>query len=194
MPFYFAQIAATTYAGGMLGVWEGQAKVLRTVPHTGLAASNDIYDGTPNKDFAERTDPGTGWPLAGGGNPHPTNRPLVARRLADIALAETYGRTGPPVFGPMLRSHRIEGPRVIVEFDHAAGGLRTRDGKDPDWFELHDGTRWVKATARIAAPDRIELAAEGVAAPTGVRFGWHALARWNLTNDAKLPALPFRSR
>lgn len=186
MPFYFAQIASTTYAGGMLGVWEGQIQVARAVPHTGLAPSNDIYDGTPNGDFKERIDPTSGWPLAGGGNPHPTNRPLVATRMADIALVKTYGRPERPVFGPTYKAHRVEGGKVIVEFDFAEG-LRTRDGKDPDWFELKDGERWVKASAKIV-DGRVELSGSG----PGVRFGWHSLARWNLVNAAGLPALPFR--
>ena len=47
-PFYIAQIQPTTYSGGMLSVWQGEQDVVRTVPNTGLAVSNDIYDGTNN--------------------------------------------------------------------------------------------------------------------------------------------------
>ena len=56
LPFYFAQIAQTTYASGMLNVWEGQQWVMNNVPHTAMAASNDIYVGTKNGGFIERLD------------------------------------------------------------------------------------------------------------------------------------------
>jgi hypothetical protein len=46
LPFYFAQIAQTTYAGGMLRVWKARQHLMNTVLHTGMAVSNDIYDGT----------------------------------------------------------------------------------------------------------------------------------------------------
>jgi len=153
LPFYFAQIAQTGYAGGMLRVWESQVRVMRTVPHTGLAVSNDIYDGTTNGDFRERLDPELGWPLVGGGNPHPTGKPRVAARLADIALVKTYGQPDRTVFGPMYESHEVKDGRVRVKFSFTGSGLSTRDGKEPDWFEVSDGTqdrnrlKYVKAGA-----------------------------------------------
>jgi len=199
MPFYLAQIAQTTYAGGMLGVWEAQAKVMNSVPQTGLAVSNDVYDGTPNGDFKERLDPATGWPLAGGGNPHPTGRPLVAGRLADIALVKTYGQPERPVFGPMYDSQRVQDGKLTVTFKHVGGGLTTRDGKEPDWFELSDGAqegnklKYVKAQARITGADTVEVWSSEVKEPKHVRFGWHALARFNLMSKERLPAVSFRT-
>ena len=129
---------AAAYAGGMLDVWEGQVKVVNTVPHTGLAVSNDIYDGTTNGGFKERPDKVTGWLLVVVGNPHPSRKRRVAARLADIALVKTYGQPDRVVFGPMYDSHEIKGDRVLVKFKHAGSGLTTRDGKSPDWFEISD--------------------------------------------------------
>jgi sialate O-acetylesterase len=199
LPFYFAQIAQTTYAGGMLSVWEGQTQVMNTVPNTGMAVSNDIYDGTANGGFRERPDKDTGWPLVGGGNPHPTGKPRVAERLADIALVKTYSQPDRVIFGPMYDSHQVHGDRVHVKFKHAGSGLTTRDGQPPDWFEVSDGVRergrlkYVKAEAKIAGLDSVEVWSANVKTPRCARFGWNSLARVNLKNKEGLPAVPFRA-
>jgi len=199
LPFFFAQIAQTGYAGGMLGVWEGQVKVMNTVPHTGLAVSNDIYDGTSNGGFKERPDKETGWLLAGGGNPHPSGKPRVAARLADIALVKTYGQPDRVVFGPVYESHEIKDDKIVVKFKYAGAGLATRDGRSPDWFEISDGSKdrnrlkYVNAQAKIVGTDSVEVWAAEVKSPQCVRFGWNTLARFNLMNKEGLPAVSFRA-
>jgi sialate O-acetylesterase len=142
LPFFMVQIPQTTYAGGMLGIWESQQDLMRRVPNTGLAVSNDIYENTTNGGFKTRVDARTGLPIAGGGNPHPTGKPLVARRLADIALSKTYGVGKEIVFGPMYQSHRAEGNKIFVRFQYAGGGLTTTDEQSPNWFEISDGTNY----------------------------------------------------
>jgi sialate O-acetylesterase len=199
LPFYYAQIAATTYASGMLRVWEAQQWVMANVPHTGMAVSNDIYEGTTNGGFKLRTDAKTGLPIAGGSNPHPTGKDRIAERLAAIALVETYGRPKQVLYGPMYSSHEIQGDKVLVHFQHVGSGLKTSDGQAPNWFELAGGEqergmyRYLKAEAKIVDEDTIELRAEGLTAPKHVRFGWHALARFNLINEEGLPAVSFRT-
>jgi sialate O-acetylesterase len=170
-----------------------------------MAVSNDIYEGTTNTGFAVRIHEGTprepaiGWPIAGGSNPHPTNKQLVAGRLADIALVKTYGRPERPIFGPMYESHEIKGDKVLVKFKYAYGGLKTVNAGAPNWFEISDGSqennrlKYVKAQARIAAAAVVEVSAPEVKEPKFVRFSWHTLARHNLVNSGGLPAVPFRT-
>lgn len=184
MHFYMAQIAQTTYAGGMLGVWEAQSWVMDNVPNTGLAPSNDLWG---------KGRPGTGWPIAGGGNPHPPNKHVMAKRLADIALARAYGALNREVFGPMYGSHEITGAKVRVKFRHIGGGLTTDDGEAPNWFEVSDGSKYVKAPAKIVATDTVEVWSPSVKKPKQVRFAWYALARHNLYNKEGLPAIAFRT-
>ena len=44
--------------------------------------------------------------------------------------------------------------------------------------------KYVHADAKIIAPDKVEVWAEGMKSPKYVRFGWNALARFNLVNSA----------
>jgi len=199
LPFYFAQIAQTTYASGMLGVWEAQRWTMENVPHTGLAVSNDVYDGTTNGGFKLRIDEKTGLPIAGGGNPHPTGKHKIAERLARIALDRTYGKAQGVIFGPMYDSHQIRDEKILVKFKHSGSGLKTNDGASPNWFEISDGNKdrnrtvYVSAQAKIIGPDTVALYNTTVSEPKQVRFGWHPLARFNLINKEGLPAVSFRT-
>ena len=142
-------------------------------------------------------------PIAGGGNPHPTGRPLVARRLADIALAKSYRKLEREVFGPSYDSHEIVGNKIVVTFKNVGAGLKVVQGKKLEWFELSDGSKtderpiaplvYVPAEAKIIAKDRVEIWSDAIAKPAFARFSWHPLARHYLVNSENLPALPFRT-
>ncbi len=206
MPFYFVQIAQTGYASGMLGVYEAQVKVMHTVPNTGLAVSNDIYDGAkgPKNSIKiykakDPNDPADGMPVAGSSNPHPPHKDLVAGRLAQIALVETYGQPARPIYGPMYESSKIEGDKIVVKLKYVYDGLKTQDGKAPNWFQLSDGTvvnrklKFVKAEAKLVGKDTIEVSSAQVKQPKFVRFAWHSYSKHNLVNSGDLPAVPFRT-
>ena len=178
----------------MLGVWEGQSRVANSVPHTALIPSNDIYDNGAAPGAVEKVDEQTGWPLAGGSNPHPPNRPLVADRLAKVALARCYNVALGEVLPPMYASHRIDGNQVLITFKQGGAGLSTANGEALTWFEVSaDGKVYVKANARITAFDTITVSADAVVQPRFVRFAWHTLSRHNLIGSQGLPAIPFRT-
>jgi sialate O-acetylesterase len=88
----------------------------------------------------------------------------------------------------------IEGDTLRVSFDHADGGLKSRDGKPLDWFEIIDADEggFVKADARIDG-DSVVLSAPGVSHPVAMRFAWSGLAEPNLMNAEGLPAGAFRA-
>lgn len=195
MPFYFVQIAPTTYAGGkMQYLWESQVWVIENVPHTGLAVSGDIL---PEK--MVKVDEKTGFPKAGGGNPHPPNKHIVGERLANIALVKTYGRPERVIYGPMYDSHTGDGGKVLVKFKHVGSGLAARNAKPLNWFQVSDGTTqgrhltYVNALAKIVGKNTIEVASPQVKQPKFVRFAWHCEARANLMNNEGLPAVSFRT-
>ena len=206
LPFYLAQIAQTSYASGMVRVWECQAAVAKGVPKVYLASSNDLWDGGRAKPEAIRVDegkkdsPGTGWPLAGISNPHPPNKAIVAIRLVEEALVKTYSKDlGREVLPPTYASHAVKGGKVRVTFANVGKGLKTDDGEPPNWFEVAPAGAdertldYVKAEARIVAPDTVEVGSPQVKAPKHVRFAWHMYARHNLYNSAGLPAVNFRT-
>ena len=122
-----------------------------------------------------------------------------ARRPADIALVETYGQPKRVLYGPMYESHEARDGKIVVRFKHTGSGLATDDGQPPNWFQLSDGTRegrklrYVKADARIIAADTVGVSSPQAPQPKFVRFGWHPLARFNLTNKEGLPAVSFRT-
>ncbi len=177
-PFYFVQIAPFNYGGD-----RGQAAALReaqtmtlAVANTGMVVTMDI--GNP-------------------GNIHPANKQDVGFRLAQWALAKSYGRE--LVYsGPLLRGHRREAGAIRLEFDHAAGGLTTRDGEAPSHFQIAGADRlWHAAQARIEhRADEgwtVVVASPAVSEPVAVRYAWGAADQPNLRNAAGLPAPSFRT-
>jgi sialate O-acetylesterase len=194
--FHMVQISASSFHGGMLGVWEAQRRAVAKLPNCGIANINDIY-----LDKFRSVDPETSWPLQGHANPHPPNHGVIARRLVDICLQKVYGKTTKEAYGPMYMSHEIKDAKVIVTFANSGQGLKSADEKALNWFEVSDGSRkndsgpfvYFKAVARVVGKNQIEVHSPGVAAPKHVRFSWHMFARNNLINSEGLPAFPFRT-
>jgi sialate O-acetylesterase len=173
LPYYLVQLAPFKYGGdeyALPEIWEAQAAVPKTIPNTGYAVINDIA--TLN-------------------DIHPPNKQDVGLRLANQALNRTYGRSEIEWSGPMYRSYTIEGDKIRIAFDHAKG-LKTRDGKAPDWFEIcgADG-KFVKAAAVIDG-ETVLISSPALTQPTGFRFAWHQLAEPNLVNHIGLPTGAFR--
>ena len=174
-PFYYVQIAPYKYGSELSTIlpefWEAQAAAME-VANTGMVVIHDIGD------------------LA---DIHPKNKQGVGDRLALWAMAQTYGIEGLAHSGPICRSLEIEGQSIRLAFDHAIGGLASRDGQPLDWFELIDADSggFVEAAARIDGNTAI-VSSPQVDKPVAVRFAWHKLAEPNLTNAAGLPAHPFR--
>ncbi len=125
---------------------------------------------------------------------HPRNKQDVGKRLALAALHETYGKE--IVYsGPVFRSMKVEGNKVILEMDPMGEGLKVLDKYG-----------YVKGLA-VAGEDRIFHWARGmqvgntlilhsglVAQPVAVRYGWADNPDdVNLYNTEGLPASPFRT-
>ncbi|TAE76835.1 MAG: 9-O-acetylesterase [Verrucomicrobia bacterium] len=176
-PFYFVQIAPFLYADKppemAPEIWEAQSTAAQTIPNTGMAVINDVGD---LQDI------------------HPQDKRTVGQRLALLALAKTYGESALTHSGPVFKSISSKGHQIRVEFDHAHGGLVTRDGKAPDWFEIIDAEEggFVKAEARISGSSVI-LSSPVVKHPVAMRFAWSHVATPNLMNGKGLPAGAFRA-
>lgn len=173
--FYFVQIAPYNYGGNGERIgefWEAQATAAQWIPNSGMVVINDIGN---LKDI------------------HPANKQEVGRRLALWALAKTYGRVNVVCTGPTFKALNLEGDKLRVTFDNAAG-LSSRDGQPLSWFEIIDAGEggFVKAEARIDGASVI-LSASEVKHPVAMRFAWSMLAEPNLVNAEGLPAGAFRA-
>ncbi|QDU93916.1 sialate O-acetylesterase [Lignipirellula cremea] len=172
MPFYFVQLAPYRYRdpAALPHIWEAQAATL-AVPHTGMAVTTDISN------------------LA---NIHPTNKQDVGGRLARWALAKDYGQDDLVYSGPLYKSMEIEGGKIRLTFDHAAG-LKSSDDQPLSWFEIAGKDKnFVLAEAQVDG-DTLVVSSPDVKAPVAVRFGWNQDAEPNFVNGAGLPASPFRT-
>ena len=94
--------------------------------------------------------------------------------------------------GPTYKSLKVDGSKVLVEFDHLGTGLTTKDGLPPNWFEVAGSDKkFVKAEATIQG-DTVVFNSP-MANPVYVRYAWNYLAVPNLRNREGLPAFPFNT-
>ncbi|MCL1920374.1 MAG: 9-O-acetylesterase [Kiritimatiellaeota bacterium] len=173
-PYYLVQLAPFNYGANrathLPGIWEAQAAVPAAIPNTGYAVINDIGN---VKDI------------------HPQNKQDVGLRLANQALNKTYGKADMIWSGPVYKSFAMEGAKMRVTFDHAQG-LKTRDGKAPDWFELCGQDGMFKPAVAAIDGASVVLSHADIDAPLAMRFAWDQCAEPNLVNGAGLPAGAFR--
>jgi len=123
---------------------------------------------------------------------HPKNKQDVGKRLALWALAKTYGKD--LVYsGPVYKSMKVEGNKIILDFEHVGGGLAAGGGEPLKGFAIAGADRkFVWADAKIDG-NTIVISSDGVSEPVAVRYGWANNPICNLTNKEGLPATPFRT-
>ena len=124
-------------------------------------------------------------------NIHPTDKGPLTRRLALLAEKNVYGKNI-TASGPVYKAVKIDGNKMIVEFDNAEG-LKTKDGAPPKGFWIAGkDQKWYKATASISG-NKVILTSEKVDAPCYCRYAFSAKPSVNLVNSSGLPAYPFRT-
>jgi sialate O-acetylesterase len=125
---------------------------------------------------------------------HPGDKKPVGERLALQAMRLSYGETDVVASGPVFRSQRIEGDRIVLEFDHVGGGLVSRDGEPLAHFAVAGPDkrfRWARAAIE---GDTVIVSHESIPAPRFVRYAWADNPDFaNLANREGLPAAPFRT-
>ncbi|MDR3199138.1 MAG: 9-O-acetylesterase [Planctomycetaceae bacterium] len=173
--FYYVQLAPFIYGGDptrLAYLWEAQAAVEKALPKTGMAVVNDLV--TNIKDI------------------HPPRKKPVGQRLALLALSRTYGKTDIAAASPELEKMDIDGSNVVLHFTNAKE-LKTRDGKNPDWFEIAGADGVYRKAEAVINGVTVTLKNNDVAKPYAVRFAWDQAAEPNLQNEAGLPLGAFRA-
>lgn len=181
LPFYYVQIAPYYYTQGKGPVTytpftepelrEAQAAALQ-IPYTGMIITTDLNDDLKNI--------------------HPPFKWEIGRRLELQALGNTYKQR--VVFsGPVYKSMKVSGNKIILEFNHVGAGLASHDGKPLTDFTIAgtDGN-FVIADATIKG-NTVEVSAASVTKPVAARFAWSETAQPNFYNKDGLPAAPFRT-
>ena len=178
-PFYFVQLAdfkpekSEPAESDWAELREAQTMTMKALPNTGEAVIIDIGEG---KDI------------------HPKNKQDVAKRLARWALAETYKVPGIVARSPLYKSMEKQGAKIVLAFDHVAGGWRPFDVNEPVGFTIAGAdNKFVPATAKILPDGRIEVGSDAVADPVAVRYAWADNPVCNMYSGAGLPLTPFRT-
>jgi sialate O-acetylesterase len=182
-PFYFVQLAPYYYSHAKetkvpLGdtslplIREAQTLALK-IPNTGMVVTTDLNDDIKNI--------------------HPPYKWEVGRRLALLALANTYRQGGFEYQGPVYSSLKITGNKAVLTFTHLGKGLFIKDQQPLNWFSIAgaDG-KFVQAQATITG-NKVVVSSPQVKSPVAVRFAWNEAAQPNLFNRDGLPAWPFRT-
>jgi hypothetical protein len=150
LPVYFHQFYSagmkhlgkennTPVIGGMaemrLGTW-----MARDIPHTGMASQIDITGGI-----------------------HYGLKAVPGQRLALHALKNQYGQKDLVVDGPMFKSYTVKGNQLIVEFEHAEGGLVVAEtasnglGRNRKGDVVEGATKFANPTIIENGADQVEL-------------------------------------
>ena len=173
MPFYYVQIAPYNYSTPLQGalVREAQLQTMSNMPNTGMVVVSDI---------------GNIYDI------HPRNKIDVGIRLANWALARTYGLRDVKYSGPLYQSHRVENGKMIVSFKYADAGLLSKDGPLRG-FTLAGRDRIFFPAEAVIKDNEVVVTSNFVLDPVAVRFGFDNAAETNLFNQYELPASSFRS-
>ncbi|MDP6524095.1 MAG: hypothetical protein QGH15_07720 [Kiritimatiellia bacterium] len=202
LPVYFHQFysAAMRHAGKevntpsigataemRLGTW-----MARDIPNSGMASQIDVSGGI-----------------------HYSSKAVPGQRLALHALKNQYGRKL-VADGPMFKSYKVKGNKLIIDFEHAKGGLvvaetgynaiaRKEDSTgfaDPKIIEKGDDQVklfylagedrvWHPAGMKIDG-DKVVVTSPEVKKPRGVSYATAGVGfQPNLYNKALLPMTPF---
>ncbi|HTJ79378.1 MAG TPA: sialate O-acetylesterase [Rariglobus sp.] len=173
-PIYIVQLPSRIPGDGDFWPFmrEAEEGIAKELPDSGFVTTFDLNDGT---------------------NLHPYEKTEIGRRLAFLALAKEYGQNV-SWHGPLLKSTRIDGKYIILQFDPGSASMKSSDGQPLRLFEIagEDG-KYVPANAELKG-DYVRLSAPSVAKPATVRYAWAPTPLHpNLVNSDGLPASPFRT-
>lgn len=180
-PFYYAQIAPYNYAqlppylsGGKYNsayLRDAQRKSASHIPNAAMAVLMDI--GEEN-------------------SIHPSNKETGGKRLALLALANTYGLKGFGAESPSYESMEINASTVKIKFSHALNGLTTF-GKEPALFEIAGENKQFYPAGATINGATVTVSSPMVIKPVAVRYAFRDFVSGDLYNTEGLPASSFRT-
>jgi sialate O-acetylesterase len=123
---------------------------------------------------------------------HPLNKEDVGKRLALAAKKIAYGDKKVVHSGPIYKSMKIEGNKIILTFTNTGSGLIAKGDDELRYFSIAGADKkFVWAKAKING-NKIIVWNDGIANPVAVRYAWADNPEGaNLYNKEGLPASPF---
>ncbi len=180
-PFYYVQIAPYNYAqlppynyGGKFNsayLRDAQRKSLTKIPNSAMAVVMDI--GEENMI-------------------HPANKEAGGKRLAFLALANSYGLKGFGFASPLYKSIAVNGSIATISFDNANNGL-TSFGKELSSFEIAGANKTFYPAKATINGSSVSVSSPMVKEPVAVRYAFKDFIVGDLFNTEGLPASSFRT-
>ncbi len=173
-PFYYVQIAPFNYGSDGINsayLREAQLKASTALPNIGMACIMDI---------GERE------------NIHPANKEIGGKRLAYLALAQTYGMKGIASKSPVLKEMTIAGGVVKLSFENAPNGL-TSFGKELSSFEVAGANKRFSPAKAFLTGSGVTVFSQYVAEPVAVRYAFQNFVVGDLFSNEGLPVSSFRT-
>jgi len=173
-PFYFMQIAPFDYGSTGLNsayLREAQLKASTALPNIGMACIMDIGE----KECI-----------------HPSHKETGSKRLAMLALTQTYGVKGLNALSPVLKDMKVEGRLIKLTFNNAPNGL-TSYGKELSCFEVASAAKRFFPAQAFFTSEGITLMCPSVSEPVAVRYAFKDFIVGDLFNTEGIPVSSFRT-
>jgi sialate O-acetylesterase len=172
-PFYYVQIAPYRYDRNDVGALlrEAQAKNM-AIKNSGMVVVSDLVNDTMNI--------------------HPTNKKDVGLRLANLALAQTYGTAKVDYKSPTFKSLTLKGNQAIINFNDAENGLTIKGAKAKEVYIAGADQVFYLANVNVKG-GKLLVSSQKVKQPVAVRYQFSNTGIGNLFNKAGLPVAPFRT-
>ena len=180
-PFYFAQIApyaSPQYAApnrseklNSAYLRDAQRKAVSAIPNSGMIVLMD--SGEEN-------------------NIHPSDKEIVGKRFAYLALGDTYKMKGFAYQSPSLDSLLVSGNIVTIKFKNAPNGL-TSYGKPLTQFEIAGVDKVFRPAIANIRNGTIVLSSPLVAVPVAVRYAFKDFIAGELFSTEGYPVSSFRT-
>ena len=122
---------------------------------------------------------------------HPKNKQEVGRRLALIALKNTYG-FDVVADAPKPVSYRFEYKKAYITFDKK---IHVRNDSVRVGFRFKDRSykKFYAATAKVVGEKTIEISVSQPLRPSAIYYNWADYPIGNIYGENNLPVLPFRT-
>lgn len=177
--FYYVQIAPFDYgmdglsSAGLSSAYlrEAQLRASAALKNIGMASIMDIGE----KDCI-----------------HPANKEIGSKRMALLALEQTYGIKGINGKSPVLKDVKINEGVVKLTFDNAPNGL-TSYGKELSCFEVAGANKRFYPAKAFITGTGITLISTTVAEPVAVRYAFKDFVIGDLFGLDGLPVSSFRT-